>query len=97
MDATPSGDPAPQLTRGDVDRLHAVMVGHELDWASRCALLASTLESAIAHLAPGRDYDRFRSVANEYHRDVTQWLNASDAYWRALGGPISDVLPLEDG
>ena len=91
----PSGDPAPQLTRDDVDRLHAVMLAHEPDWVSRCALLASSLQTAILRLHGGADAARLQIVVNEYYRDLADWQNCADAYFRAVGGPITDVLPLE--
>jgi hypothetical protein len=96
MDATPSGDPTRELTRDDLDRLHAVMIAHEPDWVSRCALLASTLQTAIIRLHPGSDTGRLQTVVNEYYRDLEDWQKCADAYFRAVGGPIADVLPLED-
>lgn len=96
MTPTTSGDPAPQLTREAVDLLHAAMLAAEPDWQHQTRALASALDSAIARLPRATDRRELETVVNEYRRDTEAWLRAADEYFAAVGGPIADVLPLED-
>jgi hypothetical protein len=90
----PGGDPAPQLTREDVQRLHAAMAAAEPDWMRLSNVLASALERATVHVVDRRVHDELVTVAREYRRDVEAWHRLADDYFHAVGGPIEELLPL---
>ena len=92
----PCGDPAPQLTREDVRRLHAAMTAAEPDWMAECQSLASELDRVSPLLPTTADYEQARTVVNEFYRDREAWHRLADRYFEAVGGPISELLPLED-
>lgn len=92
----PSGDPAPQLTREDVQRLHAAMAAAEPDWMQWTNVLASGLERAVTRLGRGILHDELQTVAHEYRRDVEAWHRLADDYFRAVGGPITELLPFAE-
>lgn len=96
MTTKPSGDPAAQLTRDDVQRLHAAMTAAEPDWVHMANVLASSLERATVHVNDVRVHAELLTVAREYRRDVEVWHRLADKYFDAVGGPIEELLPLSD-
>jgi hypothetical protein len=71
------------------------MVAAEPDWWHQSNVLASALDGAIARIRTGADAAPFRTVVNSYRRDVEAWHRLADDYFEAMGGPITELLPLE--
>jgi hypothetical protein len=72
------------------------MAAAEPDWLHLSNVLVNGLERAVTRLGRGVLHDELQTVAHEYRRDVEAWHRLADRYFEAVGGSITELLPLED-